>query len=201
MEARAIVRLFLNDGPHRVQLLPRRHVREFRDEGSARDYVRRLLRDPENTAATRRALAEDGDLPHAAQLDEDGLAEHLAGRLVREDLVAVSCSPALRLAGLPSSPAAAASSGSSTASTTPLEDELAAEAARPPDEPAEDHFIEIALSDEDGNPRAGERYFVELPDGTNWSGRLDGEGKARIEGIDPGDAKISFPDLDQSLYD
>lgn len=105
-------------------------MRDFRDEGSARDYVRRLLLDPENAAAARRALAEDGDPRHVARLDEDRLAEYLADRLVREDLVAVSCSPALRLAGLPSSPASAASSDSSTAATTPLQDELAAEARR-----------------------------------------------------------------------
>lgn len=194
------MRLFLNDGPHPVQLLSRRHVRDFRDRGSARDYVRRLLGDPANAEAARRALAADGDLPHVARLDEDGLAEHLADRLVRDDLVAVSCSPALRLAGFPSSPAAAASSDASTAATTPLQDELAAEAARPPDEPKEEHFLEIALADEDGNPRAGERYFVELPDGTSWSGRLGEDGTARIEGVDPGSAKVSFPDLDQSLY-
>jgi type VI secretion system secreted protein VgrG len=58
-------------------------------------------------------------------------------------------------------------------------------------------WIEIKLVDEDGVPVAGEEYLVTLPDGqTVASGTLDDKGKARVENIDPGNCKITFPRLD-----
>jgi len=56
-------------------------------------------------------------------------------------------------------------------------------------------FVAIELKDEAGAPRAGEKYRVTLPDGTVKEGFLDMEGKARVEGVDPGNCKITFPDL------
>ena len=55
-------------------------------------------------------------------------------------------------------------------------------------------WISIALKDHQGRPAAGERYLIHLPDGTVEHGMLDGQGKARVEGIDPGTARVSFPD-------
>ncbi|MEN6426758.1 MAG: type VI secretion system tip protein VgrG [Phycisphaerales bacterium] len=57
-------------------------------------------------------------------------------------------------------------------------------------------WIEIELVDEEGNPVPGERYEVQLPDGSVAQGCLDHEGKARVEGIDDGNAEVRFPDLD-----
>jgi len=63
------------------------------------------------------------------------------------------------------------------------------------------HWIEIELVDEDGNPVPGEEYQITLPDGTTVaSGTLDGKGKARVDGIDPGTCKVTFPNLDQSAW-
>ena len=63
------------------------------------------------------------------------------------------------------------------------------------------HWIEIQLVGEDGKPVPGEEYKVTLPDGsTVASGTLDEKGKARVEGIDPGSCKVTFPNLDKSAW-
>ncbi|NVN91639.1 MAG: type VI secretion system tip protein VgrG [Desulfuromonadales bacterium] len=62
-------------------------------------------------------------------------------------------------------------------------------------------WIEIELVDEDGKPVPGEVYKVTLPDGeTVATGTLDEKGIARIEGIDPGNCKITFPNLDKDAW-
>jgi uncharacterized Zn-binding protein involved in type VI secretion len=55
-------------------------------------------------------------------------------------------------------------------------------------------FVAIELKDEAGKPLVGERYVIELPDGSKKQGFLDMNGKARVDGIDPGNCKITFPD-------
>jgi len=57
------------------------------------------------------------------------------------------------------------------------------------------HWIEIHLKDPDGKPIPDEEYRVKLPDETIQSGRLDDEGKARIEGIPPGQCEVNFPQI------
>ena len=62
-------------------------------------------------------------------------------------------------------------------------------------------WIEIELVDEDDNPIPGERYKVTLPDGrTVAEGTLDENGFARVDGIDPGTCKITFPRLDKDAW-
>lgn len=63
-------------------------------------------------------------------------------------------------------------------------------------------WIEIELVDEENNPVPGEKYKVILPDGkTVAEGTLDEKGFARIEGIDPGTCKITFPNLDKDAWE
>lgn len=57
-------------------------------------------------------------------------------------------------------------------------------------------WIEIELKDDDGNPVPGERYRIKLPDGSTREGSLDANGRARADGINPGTAQVSFPDID-----
>jgi hypothetical protein len=203
------MRLFLQDGPARLQIMTRSHMREFRDVGMARDFLRPLLAHPGNVEIARQHLG-------AAQFWTAGdILEQLARRVVDDGMIVVSCAESY-LASLQgtfqdssSASAAAAATASQcssaaqqqAAATTPLQDEEAAQAAQEQAPgPEEQHFIEINLKDEEGNPIAGELYFVELPDGTSKSGSTDANGKARIEGVDPGSAKVSFPNLDKSLY-
>ncbi|MGD9341404.1 MAG: hypothetical protein PVG76_10755 [Chromatiales bacterium] len=62
-------------------------------------------------------------------------------------------------------------------------------------------WIEIELIDEEDQPVAGERYQIELPDGSVAKGTLDQDGFARVDGIDPGTCKVTFPELDKEAWE
>jgi len=68
-------------------------------------------------------------------------------------------------------------------------------------EPTPKGWVEVEMVDEAGDPVAGLRYEVTLPDGRVDSGTLDSKGFARIEGFEPGYCKVSFPDLDTETWD
>jgi outer membrane protein OmpA-like peptidoglycan-associated protein len=56
-------------------------------------------------------------------------------------------------------------------------------------------FVEVAFFLEDGKPLADERFEVVFPDGRVRTGRLDGDGRARVSGLANDDCQIRFPDL------
>jgi hypothetical protein len=62
-------------------------------------------------------------------------------------------------------------------------------------------WIEIELVDNSGQPVPNERYKLTLPDGSVKWGRLDGQGKARVERLQPGNCQVTFPDRDQQVWD
>jgi len=62
-------------------------------------------------------------------------------------------------------------------------------------------WIEIELIGEDDSPVVGESYRVILADGTAVEGSLDEKGLARIEGIEPGTCKVTFPRLDSDAWE
>ncbi len=58
-------------------------------------------------------------------------------------------------------------------------------------------WIEIELVDAQNNPVPGEAYSITLPDGeTVAEGTLDEKGFARVDGIEPGTCKVTFPEMD-----
>ncbi len=63
------------------------------------------------------------------------------------------------------------------------------------------HWIEIVLLDEDKNPVPGHAYRIQLPGGGVVTGKLNSKGRARVDGIDPGTCKVTFPQLDKSSWD
>jgi type VI secretion system secreted protein VgrG len=66
--------------------------------------------------------------------------------------------------------------------------------------PDKTHWISIELTDEQGTPVPDEMYHIELPDGSAVDGTLDSKGKARIDGIDAGNCKVTFPNLDKDVW-
>jgi type VI secretion system secreted protein VgrG len=64
-------------------------------------------------------------------------------------------------------------------------------------DPAKTNWVGVELVDQDGNPVPRRRYKVKTPKGQVQESFLDENGKARIEGIDPGTCEISFPDIDE----
>ena len=69
------------------------------------------------------------------------------------------------------------------------------------EKPPENHFIEIELKDEDNLPVPGEYFEVITPEGTSATGTTDEKGFARIDGIQPGQATVRFPNRDKSVVD
>jgi hypothetical protein len=75
-----------------------------------------------------------------------------------------------------------------------------APAKKPAPAPKQDTtWIGIALFDDDEPPKPVPyaRYKIELPGGAVRSGMLDANGRARLDGIDPGNCKVSFPSFDR----
>jgi hypothetical protein len=60
-------------------------------------------------------------------------------------------------------------------------------------------WVEVELVDEADKPVPGARYRVTLPDGKVDEGTLDAKGFVRIEGFEPGQCQVSFPDFDQDI--
>lgn len=63
-------------------------------------------------------------------------------------------------------------------------------------------WIEIEMVNEEDEAVTGMAYRITLPDGeTVAEGTLDDKGCARIEGIEPGSCKITFPNLDKDAWE
>lgn len=62
-------------------------------------------------------------------------------------------------------------------------------------------WIEIELLDEENQPVPGEGYRIELPNGSVVEGALNSKGRARHDGIRPGNCKITFPNLDKEAWE
>lgn len=66
-----------------------------------------------------------------------------------------------------------------------------------PEEKKKTSWVEVKLKDEQGNPVPGEKYRITLPDGSTLAeGTLDENGYAKVDNIDPGNCKITFPNRD-----
>ncbi len=57
-------------------------------------------------------------------------------------------------------------------------------------------WVDIRLLDAAGNPVPGARYRLELPDGRVIEGTLDENGLGGVDGIEPGECTLTFPDLE-----
>jgi len=56
-------------------------------------------------------------------------------------------------------------------------------------------WIEIILTNDAGEPMKGEKYILNMPDGSQREGTLDDTGYAREENVPPGSATYEFPNL------
>lgn len=171
-----------------VSLGHRRFELEHRRGGAATSgftdgaLARRLVAEGDNRATIRAFLAEDPASGALARLDDAHVASALGrqiatGRmLLREDRLP----PLFAVDGdAPDEPAAPISTRQARTEVT---------------------WIEICLIGEDRKPIPGERYKIELPDGSTREGRLDDKGLARVDGIDPGSCTVTFPALDEEAW-
>ncbi len=61
-------------------------------------------------------------------------------------------------------------------------------------------WVEIQLVDERGRAVPGERFAIELPDGSVAEGTTGPDGSARLRGVSPGTCRITFPGLDATIW-
>jgi hypothetical protein len=57
-------------------------------------------------------------------------------------------------------------------------------------------WVKIALTDENGDPAANEKYVLYMPDGTKREATLDNNGIAHEKDIPPGAIRVEFPEKD-----
>ncbi len=139
------------------------------------------------------------------------LSEPDVERLIRLSLLDITPGAALLIAGYPRAGQVATIARLVIAGRLELIEEYLEEplltgarpqAARPPEEPppgpgpGEDTgWIEVVLVDEQDRPIPGEDYRITLADGTPRTGKLDTEGKVRLDGIPQGTCWVQFPSL------
>lgn len=75
--------------------------------------------------------------------------------------------------------------------------------ARQPAEKQKDKkaWIEIILVDMEGKPMPGVKYRITPPGGPPVEGRLNEHGQAGLYQIEPGNCKVTFPDLDKDAWE
>jgi hypothetical protein len=73
--------------------------------------------------------------------------------------------------------------------------------ARPSESKEKKAWIEIILVDMDGKPVPGVKYRITPPGGAPVEGRLNEHGQAGLYQIEPGNCKITFPDLDKEAWE
>jgi hypothetical protein len=62
-------------------------------------------------------------------------------------------------------------------------------------------WIEIILVDMEGKPMPGVKYRITPPGGAPVEGRLNEHGQAGLYQIEPGNCKVTFPDLDKEAWE
>jgi hypothetical protein len=62
-------------------------------------------------------------------------------------------------------------------------------------------WVEFEVVDMEGNPAAGCKYLVMLPDGSLQEGSLNRTGVVRFENIDPENSVFTLPELDQEAWE
>lgn len=158
------------------------------DDAQVLDHLARLL------AAGRLLLRTTHAAPHGTATGAAGGAAPAAARLRS----AAAASPR-GAADAPSriSPRGWAARRTSAAPPAPAP----RPSPTPPPAAAPTYWVEIQLLGEDDKPIADVDYRLELPDKTIVTGRLDGAGLARHDGLaQGGDCRICFPQLDKDAW-
>jgi len=73
--------------------------------------------------------------------------------------------------------------------------------ASPAKAPAPSHWSAVEVTDTEGAPAAGVRVDFEEAQGRVQPRYTDGNGRARVEGLSPGNVKLRLPELDAGLWE
>jgi len=163
---------------------------EWWDASLLAELARLAYADPIAMADLRRMVADEGLNAHFVQLmSESELLREVAHLVARQHLRAIMCRSVRVTASAPA-PAA-----EERGAAFPIAEALARRAGQELSAKKVKTWIQIELVDQDGKPVPNEKYRLVLPDGTVQEGKLDENGQAGADGIDPGTCKVSFPDI------
>ncbi|MEQ1761776.1 MAG: type VI secretion system tip protein TssI/VgrG [Pyrinomonadaceae bacterium] len=70
-----------------------------------------------------------------------------------------------------------------------------------PEDPKKKSWIKLKMVDEEGKPVPGQAYEVKTSDGKLRKGSLNHKGEAHIQGIEPGNCDVTFPNLDKDAWE
>jgi len=178
------MRKILHQGSCRFEILGRHDsVLKFQDTSSAVEFLRRFKDDPAQMASLRACVA--AYIHDVHRLDPEQVLERFASLLVAGRTVMIRCAD---LTGGP---------------IPEVEPEAQKSAAKEPAKataPKTKSWVEINLKDAKGDPVAGERYRIKLPDGSVQEGSLDAFGHAEYYEINRGTCEVSFPELDDEEW-
>jgi hypothetical protein len=178
------MRKSLHQGSDRFEILGRHDsVLKFHDIPSAIEFLRRFKDDPINMASLRACVAADSH--DVDRLDAEQVLARFAALLVIGKIVMIRSfmpadgpRPELEPAG----------------QQPEAREKARARTPRPKS------WVEINLKDARGDPVAGERYRIKLPDGSVEEGNLDAFGHAEYYEINRGSCEVSFPDLEDEEW-
>ena len=178
------MRKVVHQGSYRFEFLGRHDsVLLFQDLPSATEFLRRFKNDPVHMAALRAQVA--GDLHDVHRLDEEQVLAWLASALITGRTVIIRSVDLMRGLLVESEPDARKSKAKEPAKAST---------------PKPKSWVEINLRDAKGEPVAGERYRIKLPDGSVHEGSLDAFGHAEYYEINRGSCEISFPELEDEEW-
>lgn len=62
-------------------------------------------------------------------------------------------------------------------------------------------FLAQDYPNREGNPMKAAKYRITDADGKDHEGKLDGDGRARLDGIKPGTCGVTFPEFDEEAWE
>jgi hypothetical protein len=152
----------------------------FRTRAEAAAFLRAFSRDADSRRSLR-ALLGDLGVRAVDRLDDDEVLEACAAQVHARRLVPVPV--ARRAAYVPPAPEEDEAEGPQVVVET------------------EETWIAVRFLDEQGRGLAGEPYRIKLPNQDWVEAKLDADGYARHDGIEPGTAIVELMDADESEWD
>jgi len=160
---------------------------EFQSLAQARAFLKQHVREAQHLMQLRQIVAQETSR-HSSRLSNEELID-IAARLLLQGRWQASVQG--RLSGSP----ALAKEAEEPERIPPTRRN------RPKVVEEELTWIEIELIDEADQPVPGIEYRLRLVDGTIRFGKLNQDGYARVDGIEPGTCEVTFPDLDEEAWE
>lgn len=149
--------------------------KQFTNQSAAKEFIQKNTQSSDQLKQVLTAA----DIPFAPSDSEEILSDKAAEAILQEKLFISTSKPIAR-------PPEPKDSAPPAAGPRPVE------LAPPPPRT----WIEVVLKDDKGEPISGEDYWILDPEGNEHTGKTDGAGMARVDGILSGYCQVAFPNID-----